>query len=264
MSLDEALALHRRSDGGWDCTIVENYWIADGPNGGYLAALLATAAERQIGVPNRQARGLTVHYLRRPDAGPAVLRVEILREGRSVSFLRVGLEQDERPVATATGMWASARQGFEHAAWTMPNAAPPDQCPPMTSVRGDDLFPIHQQWDIRSIGGVPFGEGESTEMSWWIRPPVHRPLDAVMVIAMADALPPPIFAVAGPGMGVPTLDLTVHIRADLESTRWEPGDWILARFLTRLAQDGFVEEDGELWTADGTLVANSRQLAITT
>jgi acyl-CoA thioesterase len=263
MSLDDDLVLQPRADGGWDCTITENYWIEDGPNGGYIAALLATAAERRVDVPNRQARGLTVHYLRRPRAGPAVLHVETLHEGRSVSFLRVVLEQDQRPVATATGTWAKAREGFEHDAWTMPHVDPPGECPPMASVREDVPLPIHQQWDIRSIAGVPFGEGESTEMFWWIRPPVHRPLDAAMIVAMADALPPPIFAVASPGLGLPTLDLTVHIRTDLESVHWEPGDWIMAAFVTRLAKGGFVEEDGELWTADGTLVANSRQLAIT-
>ena len=37
---------------------------------------------------------------------------------------------------------------------------------------------------------------------------------------------------------------------------------LLARFTSRLARDGYFEEDGELWTADGTLVAQSRQLAL--
>ena len=60
-----------------------------------------------------------------------------------------------------------------------------------------------------------------------------------------------------------TLDLTVHVRGPLATTTWQPGDWILARFRTRLSADGFLEEDGELWAAKRTLVANSRQLSIT-
>jgi hypothetical protein len=33
-------------------------------------------------------------------------------------------------------------------------------------------------------------------------------------------------------------------------------------FRTRTAREGFLEEDGEIWSADGTLLAQSRQLAI--
>ena len=58
-----------------------------------------------------------------------------------------------------------------------------------------------------------------------------------------------------------TLDLTVHVRGPLATTTWQPGDWILARFRTRLSADGFLEEDGELWDECGNLIAMSRQLA---
>ena len=79
---------------------------------------------------------------------------------------------------------------------------------------------------------------------------------------MCDALPPPLFMVDAPTRGVPTIDLTLHTRADLTEVPWTAGDWVLAHFSTRLAGGGFVEEDGELWTADGTLLAQSRQLAL--
>jgi len=41
-----------------------------------------------------------------------------------------------------------------------------------------------------------------------------------------------------------------------------PGDWVLARFASRLSRDGFIEEDGEIWSRDGWLIAQSRQLAL--
>jgi len=41
-----------------------------------------------------------------------------------------------------------------------------------------------------------------------------------------------------------------------------PDSLLLGRFTTKLVRDGFFEEDGELWAADGTLVAQSRQLAL--
>ena len=48
-------------------------------------------------------------------------------------------------------------------------------------------------------------------------------------------------------MAVPTLELTVHLRARLPLE----SDWVLGRFATRTARDGLLEEDGELWSRDG-------------
>jgi hypothetical protein len=37
---------------------------------------------------------------------------------------------------------------------------------------------------------------------------------------------------------------------------------VLARFVSRAAGGGFFEEDGELWSRDGVLLVQSRQLAL--
>ena len=39
-------------------------------------------------------------------------------------------------------------------------------------------------------------------------------------------------------------------------------DFLLAVFRTNAAADGFMEEDGEIWAPDGTLLAQCRQLAL--
>ena len=82
-----------------------------------------------------------------------------------------------------------------------------------------------------------------------------RAPDLASLSLFADALPPPALIVARAGW-VPTLELTVHHRAAPA-----PG-WLRFVFRTHLVHGGYLEEDGALWDETGTLVAMSRQLAL--
>ena len=105
-------------------------------------------------------------------------------------------------------------------------------------------------------------------MAAWLRPVEPQRLDHFLLAAYADALPPSTFGLpwttdtfhVGP---VPTVDLTVHFRANPAELEIAPDAFCLAVFRSRLAQEGFVEEDGEIWSPCGTLLAQSRQLAVT-
>jgi acyl-CoA thioesterase len=67
-----------------------------------------------------------------------------------------------------------------------------------------------------------------------------------------------VFPYAERPLAAPTIELTVHFRAPLPAA----GEWVLGVFETKVARDGFFEEDGTLWTEDGELIAQSRQLAL--
>ncbi len=85
---------------------------------------------------------------------------------------------------------------------------------------------------------------------------------APAVAALMDAWTPPVYARAGQPLRVPTVDLTVHFRTSLPLPDAKPDDFLLAIFRTNAAAEGFLEEDGEVWSSDGRLVAQSRQLAV--
>ena len=70
-----------------------------------------------------------------------------------------------------------------------------------------------------------------------------------------DAFAPPAFTIFGPLHWVPTIKLTVQVRA-----RPSPGP-LQARFYSRHLTRGVIEEDGEYWGSAGELVAISRQTA---
>ena len=88
-------------------------------------------------------------------------------------------------------------------------------------------------------------------------------MDAPAVAAVTDAWMPAIFTRIDESLFVPTIDLTVHFRSSLPHPGLEVDDFVLAVFRTTVTADGFMEEDGEVWAPDGTLLAQSRQLAAT-
>jgi acyl-CoA thioesterase len=108
------------------------------------------------------------------------------------------------------------------------------------------------------FGAPLFSSADHAEVGGWLGLREERPLDAAAVTLLADAWFPAPWPRLRALAAAPTIDLTIHFRAPL------PIDdtLLLGRFRNRLVRDGFFEEDGELWSPDGTLVAQSRQLGL--
>ena len=250
---EQDTAVHPGDQGGYECHIAEDWWVVAGPNGGYVAAILARALLADAGGVARPLRSLTVHFLRAPSAGPARVEVQMERQGRTVSFASARLVQDGRPCALALAVLADAREGpeLEHAA--PPQVAAPEEIDAVSD-RPDPPTVAHQL-DFRPALA---GENGRALTGGWLRLRREAPLDAALLVALCDFWLPALFTVSSERIAVPTLELTVHVRArvPLES------DWVLGRFATRTVRDGLLEEDGELWSRDGLLLAQSRQLAL--
>jgi hypothetical protein len=96
----------------------------------------------------------------------------------------------------------------------------------------------------------------------WIGFPEERPLDAPALALFCDAwFPPSFIALDAPAIS-PTVDLTIHFRQSISECDCDPAALCLSVFDTRLLHDGLFEEDGVIWAADGTVLAQSRQLGI--
>jgi len=258
---DADTAVWPAGQGGFETRIDPGWWIVAGPNGGYVAAILLRALSLAQADPMRAPRSLTVHYTAPPQAGPASIETRVERTGRSLTTVSGRLLQDGSLRALVLGAFSTERQGPEYADVRMPEVLPPERCPAW-----EKRIEIHDRYEQRwAIGAVPFSGGDRALAGGWIRFPEPRRLDAFAVAAFADAFPPAIYSrMRDPALsaGVPTIDLTVHFRSPLPAPDALPDAWVLAVFRSRLARGGFVEEDGEIWTRDGALIAQSRQLAL--
>ncbi|MGZ4681578.1 MAG: acyl-CoA thioesterase [Acidimicrobiales bacterium] len=246
-----------RVDPGW--------WIERGPNGGYVAALILRAVTAEVADPDRQLRSFTVHYLAPPTEGDVEIAVTVERQGRSMTSASARLVQEDRLLAIAVGAFSTSRPSIEFCTLVMPEVEPPEALEPMPT--GEGTGPVmreryEQRW---ALGPPPFSGGDEALSGGWIRLARHElgddpaGLDQHLLVAMADAWMPPVFGRITEPAAVPTIDLTVHLRSP------QPvgvDDWVLVVFRSTVASDGFIEEDGELWSRDGTLLAQSRQLAV--
>jgi acyl-CoA thioesterase len=251
-------------DGRFGVRIDPGWWVVRGPNGGYIAALLVRALERAVGDPARVLRSITIHYLRPPAVGEATVEARLERTGRTVTSASARLVQGEKLQALALASFARPLSSPELRHARPPDVAPPEACAP----RPDHAIPIHERFEQRFAVGPAPGTSERTpeaRTGGWLRLREPRPLDAALLVAYADAWPPAVFVsdalprVAG---GVPTLDLTVHVRTPLPAPDVGADDPVLVVFRTREVSQGLLEEDGEIWSPGGRLLAHSRQLAL--
>jgi acyl-CoA thioesterase len=279
---DRATAVEALGGGRYAGEVEDGWGAPPGPNGGYLAAILTRALQDQLAPDgDRQPRSLATHYLRPSQPGPIEIAVEIVRAGKRFSTGRATASQGGKEVMTALGAFSTP--GLPAAAtWSpLPPAVAPAPARDAHRLLPDDYRPDRGAWlattpDMPSIvsrvkvaprlGGTPFSgrelaPGEAAETGGWIELPTPRRIDAAYVVLLSDVWwPPSLEPLTSPAIA-PTIDLTVHIRADLPPDGL-PAQPVLGRFRTTAAVNGTMEEDGELFLADGTLLAQSRQLAL--
>ncbi|MFD6529303.1 thioesterase family protein [Streptomyces sp. NPDC060184] len=262
---DRDTAVVRREEGVYDAELSAGWTIIHAVNGGYLLALLGRALGDAL--PHPDPFSVSAHYLTASVPGPAVIRTEVVRAGRTLSTGQATLYQYDEDGSEIARIRVLATYGDldaltdEVRTTALPPAIPPlDQC--LGTEAGGDVIPgssaITERLDIRldpaTVGwalGKPSGRGE---MRGWFGLADGRDPDPLSVLLAVDALPPTSFELGLRGW-TPTVELTVHLRC-----RPAPGPLRVA-ISTRNLAGGFLEEDAEVWDSADRLVAQSRQLA---
>lgn len=254
-------AVTRTADGSYQTIIPDGYGAgASVPNGGLLLSIAARAMAQAAQRPS--VLTVTGHFMRRTQPGTAAIDVDILRSGRMV-MTRARLSQNGDLAVHATGAFAdrSALPGRTWVGLSPPELPDPDACLSADDLKDDPsaaTHPVFQRLEHRiprdQLHFAPGTSSPRAEIAGWYRPLVGQP-DEPAVPFLMDALYPPVFAM-GLLSFAPTIEFTVQVRR-------APGEgWLRYRFGTRAIAGGVMEEDGELWTADGHLVALSRQTAL--
>lgn len=237
-------------DPGWNIGTI--------PNGGYVTAILGASAVRVT--PHPELLNISTYFVKAAAPGPVEVEVEVVRVGRRTSCAAVRLLQEGSERARALVLTADL-EAFDGPDLHL--AGPPTLPAPEDCVRISPDLPmvpaIMRQVEMRlDPATAHFVRGESgpPRLTGWLRFADGRDADVASLPLFADVLTPTTFNPFGFSRWVPTLELTVQVRAR------PAAGWLRIEMTTRHITAGHLEEDGTLWDERGTLVAVSRQRAM--
>lgn len=256
---DGAITARPRGTDLFQAEILPSWNVMRGPNGGYLAALLLHTMARRLADQSRQPRTFTAHYVSVPTAGAAEIRTRLERSGRSLSWIAAELWQGESLRVAARATFTAPAPGIQYESVELPSVPQPDS---VESLEPTMMPPFAAHYDYRSLYATPYVPLTAPRVGGWIRLRQPRQADAPLIAALSDAWFPATYGRSAEHPVGATLDLTVHFRNHAALERLAPDDFVLSVFTSSTASEGFFEEDGTLWSADGALLAQSRQLAI--
>ena len=232
------------------------------PNGGVLAATMLRAAQAELGPDGPAPRSIAAQFLDVPAAGPVRIDVDVLRKGNRVAVADVRMWQTDRLYCQATIVFSDPRaMDLTPLATPLPDAPAPDRVDAIDFVGLPGVPPLFAHLELRPVFGPGLFAGSAREAlagGWMALRNDPAPLDAARLVAFTDLWWPAVFALVRAPAGVPTLQLTVHLR-NVERPALAP---VLARFETSTVAEGHLEETSEIWSADGTLLAHGVQLAL--
>jgi acyl-CoA thioesterase len=260
--LDAATTFTPAADGGLAGRTSPAYWNMVGPFGGITAAQLLKAA---IDHPARigELVAQTVNFCAPIAEGDFTIRVKEVRSGRSVQHFYAELVQGETIAANATMVFARRSETWGHHASTMPEAPPAGEVPSLT--KKPPLAWLNA-YDFRYVSGLPimaseaFATPQSAKSLLWVADQPPRPLDHVALASLCDIFIVRVFQVRGLRTPAGTVSMTSYFHAGTEELSRQGTRPVLARADSVRFGDQFHDQQAELWSDEGKLLATTSQV----
>ena len=252
-----ASAFERGDDGVYRGALSEDWYQGRAVYGGLTAAILERAMETEAG-QGRPLRSFHATFCAPATAGPAEVRVHVMRAGRSVAFVRSELVRDGEPLALATATFARERRSAIEG-----GDAPRLELPPVESVAdGPEALYIPafcRYFEFRQALGHPsFSGGPEAHVGGWCRArgePVA--IGAPLVLALLDAWAPAALSRHPRWAPCASIDMFVQLHASLDGS--EVG-WLGYEARSHHVESGYADERATLYFEDGRPIASARQL----
>lgn len=262
MSFAEATAVEaaveEHGDGAFRARLHPDWSVGRRLHGGYLLATAVRAAVASCGETTPDPVAVSAQYFRPPQAGPALVRTETLKQGRTVAVVRAVLEQDGVACLEATVNAGALGDGAP--TWSDPPVltdGPGDDAVDVSATPGGEVFLLNRACEVYlDPAGAAFLSASRGDprLRLWARPRGEQP-DLLFALLAGDISMPTTFNLGMFGW-TPTVQLTALLRAHPA-----PG-WLGISVESRSVHGGWFDEDATVIDSNGRIVCQARQLAL--
>ena len=263
--LDESLALEARGPNLWHSSSSPLYWNAIGPFGGWIGAMLLHAV-----LCEPEARGdpvaLQAQFIGPLRQAPFTVRTACIRQNRTTAFWRSEILQTrddgraEAVCAHASVTLSDWRDTFTLADVRMPVVPPAETLPPPPPRRTRTPAFI-ARYDYRMVSGPMLAGADNMSSMLWLRDTPPRTLDATSISALCDAPFPSLWLRRTEPVMITTLVYNIFFRTSGNGLAAAGNRHVLVESACDVGTAGFYDQNSNLWSEDGRLLAQTQQLA---
>jgi len=242
------------------------YWNMVGPYGGITAALMLQAVLQH---PDRlgEPLALTVNYAAATAEGPFEITATPVRTNRSTQHWVVTLSQPGADGMPQVGTSATVVTAIKRDTWAASDTPMPATPAAATLARADRTaagVAWLQRYDVRPVDGdIPRqwdgATNHSRTLMWAADAPARTPCFAGLA-ALADVFFPRIWLKRATLVPVGTVSMTVYFHTSAAQLAENGPAHLLAQATGQEFRHGFFDHSGQLWRADGLLLATTHQI----
>ncbi len=236
-------------------------WMQGRTTYGGLSAAIALETARRAFPEAPPLRSAMVSFIG-PAGGGVEGRAELLRQGKSVTFVEANVSQvkegGERSLATRCEFaFGGARPSQWNRNFTpTPDMPAPEDCEAFAPPSGAAHFTSH--FDSRlAKGGRPVSGSKEHDHFIWVRHTDKNANGIVALLALADMPPPALIPMFTEPAPISSMTWMVNVLCDEPKTR---DGWWLMESRAEHAGDGYSSQDMLVWNRDGELVIAGRQI----
>lgn len=239
--------LTQTAPGVFERTLDHTWWGFQGQFGGHVLALALEAFRGSVTDAAHHEISMSLHFLRRVAEGPLRIEVDVVRVGRTITNMSCSMMVGDKPVALGLALFGSDRASDEFELTPAPELVVPTTPPTGSQIPANAMNHL-DIWDGPHQGRVG-----------WMRLAEPGGADARFGLFAADGMLPLSFGRNSRPQVGGTVDFTAHFREQFPQSIIDGDEPVAVVLRTGRSYRGYVDEDAELWSADGRLLMQTRQ-----